>query len=259
MMPNNPMYGQNKLDKKVDDLVKDGSIYRFGNEPVCVDALDGGDPDGVNDNIMIVQFSDGLHLNMQYTGTQTLLAPLASTTGVNFALDQTDDEGVNLVMSSNLDKGITAGPFINRFTVGSDAFFATLELTIADVSGTDDLQFGFRKVEAFQVIDGYDEMAALGIITSADPAAVQIQTILNGAANVETDTGDTLADGVVAKWGVYVSSAGAVTYKIDNQAPSTTAAFSFDAGEVVTPFFQYINHSDVAGNIILRELEVGRQ
>jgi len=58
---------------------------------------------------------------------------------------------------------------------------------------------------------------------------------------------------------VYVSAAGAVTYKINGVTPGTVAAFSFDAGEVVTPFFFLLHASDLAGAVVLRKYEVGRQ
>ena len=48
-----------------------------------------------------------------------------------------------------------------------------------------------------------------------------------------------------------------VTYKVDGSAPAATAAFTFDDGEVVTPFFYYINASDVAGAVILRKVTWG--
>ena len=54
-----------------------------------------------------------------------------------------------------------------------------------------------------------------------------------------------------------VSKAGAVTYQIDGAAPSTTAAFSFDAGEVVTPFLSFLQASGAqTGALVLRKFTV---
>jgi hypothetical protein len=68
-----------------------------------------------------------------------------------------------------------------------------------------------------------------------------------------------LADGGTVTLELYVGQDGAVTYKINGKAPSTTAAFSFDAGEVVTPFFFFLHAVDLAGAVVLQEYEVGRQ
>ena len=54
-----------------------------------------------------------------------------------------------------------------------------------------------------------------------------------------------------------VDKEGAVTYAIDGAAPSTTAAFSFDAGEVVTPFFHFLQASGAqTGALVLRKFIV---
>jgi hypothetical protein len=55
---------------------------------------------------------------------------------------------------------------------------------------------------------------------------------------------------------VSVDIDGAVTYKIDGRAPTTTAAFSFDNGEVVTPMMYLLHTSDLCENVILRKLTI---
>jgi len=183
-------------------------------------------------------------------GTQTLLTPLLVANGLDVGLDQTADDGVEVT------KGITSrSP--EAFVVGtSPAFYAKCKFKIADVSGTDDCAFGFRKAEAYQAaIDNYDEMAALNVISGN----IYIETILNNAATTSTDTTDNWADLAAHTLEVYVSSAGVVTYKIDGAAPTVTAAFSFDAGEVVIPFFYMLNDTDLAGEVALQAWEVGLQ
>ncbi len=183
-------------------------------------------------------------------GTQTIIAGVLTATGWNVARDQTDDEGIEI------NQGILANsPGV--FTVGTDpAFYAKCVFSIADVSGTDDCSFGFRKAEAHQAaIDNYDEMATLNVI-SGD---ITIETILNGAATSATDTTDDWADAETHSLEVYVSAAGVVTFMIDGAAPSTTAAFTFDDGEVVLPFFQFINAAGLAGDITIERWEVGYQ
>lgn len=181
-------------------------------------------------------------------GTQTLLAPSLTATGLNIGMDQTDDDGVEIsqgILSKNK----------HAFTVGTDnAFFIRVKFKIEDVSGTDDCAVGFRKAEAYQAnIDDYDEMASLNVI-SGD---INIETILNGAATTTTDTTDNWADLETKTLQVNVSSAGVVTYLIDGVAPTTTAAFTFDTAEVVVPFLYFLNDTDLAGAVEVTEWECG--
>ena len=250
----NPLYGQNKLDNILDVVSKDRKTYHFGAPPVVIDA-DSTVADGVDTNIIEHAYSDGLHLSVQNVGTQTILIPAANTSGMDYGYDQTDDEGIQWVMSQNTHKGNSDGASIDRFTVGSPAFFAELTLTVGDVSGTDDCAFVFRKVEAFQAaIDSYDEMAALNLISGE----VKSETILNNAATSTSAALLSVAGGVSVRLGVYVSKAGVVSMKI-NGSTVTDPSMTFDMGEVVTPFFYMINASDLADTVVLEKLTVGRQ
>lgn len=181
-------------------------------------------------------------------GTQTILAPSATATGLDINMDQTADDGVEV------GQGILSNSK-HAFVVGtSDPFQVSVQFKIADVSGTDDCAVGFRKAEAYQAaIDNYDEMAALNVI-SGD---IKIETILNNAATTTTDTTDNWADGATHTLTVKVGATGAVTYEIDGAAPTTTAAFSFDDGEVVVPFFYFLNDTDVAGAVEIITWECG--
>ena len=180
-------------------------------------------------------------------GTQTLTIFSLGSAGLDVSLDQTDNDGVEIT------QGITS---VSRaaFTVGTDEFFAACKFTIADVSGTDDCAFGFRKAEAYQAnIDDYDEMAALNVISGN----INIETILNGGATTTTDTTDNWADAEAHTLEVRVDLAGRVVYLIDGALPTTTAAFTFDASEIVLPFFYFLHASDVAGAVQLQTWEVG--
>lgn len=183
-------------------------------------------------------------------GTQTILFPQRAATGLDISMDQTNNDGVEF--GNGIETGMGAS-----YTVGTDpAFFAKCKFSIADVSGTDDCAFGFRKLEAYQAnIDDYDEMACLNVI-SGD---IKIETILNNGATSTTDTTNNWADAETHTLEVYVSGTGVVTYKIDGAAPTTTATFTFDTGEVVIPFFYFLHDSDVAGAVVLQEWEVGLQ
>lgn len=210
----------------------------------------GGDTD-----VNMHTFHDGLVLYVENINAQTILKPAINALGLDYGYDQTDTDGIQWVMRQNGTKGVLNKDY---FVVGtSPAFFAELKLSIADVSGTADCAFGVRKDEAFQaLIDNYDEMACLNVI-SGDITA---EAILNGAATDSDDTGDDLADAGSVTLRVNVSAAGVVTYLVDGVAPTTApSAFTFDDAEVVTPFFYFVNSTDLAGAVVLQHIETGLQ
>lgn len=190
-------------------------------------------------------------------GTQTITVPKWAATGLDIGMDQTDNDGVELTLGceDNAASGTLTNAF--KFTCGtSDAFFVRAKFSIADVSGTDDCAVGFRKLEIYQAnIDDYDEMACLNVISGA----INIETIKNNGATTTTDTTDTWADAAIKTLQVNVGSNRAVTYLIDGVAPTTTAAFSFDSGEVLIPFFYFLHAADVAGAVVIEEFECGFQ
>ena len=231
-------------------LVQPNNVQEFfDGEPLCGAKLGAGAATGTagDENVMILRNSIWEY---HILGTQTIVAPSMGTGGLNVSLDAADNDGAEFCLGINAAcRGV--------FTVGTDpAFFARMRFTIADVSDTDDCAFGFRKVEAYQAnIDDYDEMAALNVI-SGD---IKIETILNDAVTTTTDTTDNWADTETHELEVRVSAAGVVTYKIDGIDPTTTAAFTFDDGEVVVPFFYFLHAASSTAGIVLREFECGYQ
>ena len=219
----------------------------FDCEPIATAKAGAGAATGTAGDENLLKMNGGI-FEYHILGTQTILAPTLGTYGLDVGMDQTSDDGVELCLGINArNRGV--------FTVGTDdAFYARMRFRIADVSGTDDCAFGFRKVEAYQAaIDDYDEMAALNVISGN----VTIETILNGGTTTSTDTTKDWADGEIHTLEVRVSAAGVVTYLIDGMAPATTASFTFDDGEVVVPFFYFLNASDLAGAVELIEFECG--
>ena len=250
----NPLYGQNKLDNKIDDLLSGKrQVYRFGTPPVIDDyehtahAL----ADGTAADTVLHTYADGLSMTWSAVVAQVINRPAPTATGVNYAGDQTNNDGIELVYSCVTAKGREG---VDRFTVGSQAFSAEMEFSIATVAGTDVGNFGFRKVEALQADwNDYDEAAGLFPVSGN----ISIQTIINDATTVTTDTTADWANAGIHSLKVSVDKAGAVTYKIDGAAPSTTVAFSFDIGEVVTPFFHFLQASGAqTGALVLRKFIV---
>lgn len=218
----------------------------FESLPVCVNDAGYGDPTGSTGDVNILR-TERNAFEYHVKGTQTLLAPAWGANGLNVGLDQTDNDGVEIT------QGITARSKA-AFVAGTDAFFVKVQFSIEDVSGTDDCAVGFRKAEAYQAnIDDYDEMAALNVI-SGD---IKIETILNNGATTTTDTTDNWVDGETHTLEVIVNKNRTVTYRIDGVAPTTVAAFTFDAGEILAPFFFMLNASDVVGAVNLKSWECG--
>ena len=249
-----PLYGQNKDGNLINEAAKDlKQVYRFGTPPVVNDYEHTANAlaDGTAADTVLHLYADGLSITWSAVVAQAINNPLATSAGINYAGDQTNNDGIELVYSCVTAKGREG---IDRFTVGSQAFSAELEFDIAVVAGTDVGNFGFRKVEALQAdLHDYDEMAGLFPISGN----ISIQTIINDATTVTTDTTADWADTEVHALKVLVDKAGAVTYKINGAAPSTTAAFSFDIGEVVTPFFHFLQASGAqTGALVLKKFTV---
>jgi len=250
----NPLYGQNKMDDKIDDQITGKKqVYRFATPPVVNDYEHTANAlaDGTAQDTVLHVYADGLNITWSAVVAQAINNPAPTATGINYAGDQTNNDGIELVYSCVTTKGREG---VDRFTVGKQAFSVELEFSIAVVAGTDVGNFGFRKVEALQADwNDYDEAAGLFPI-SGD---IKIQSIINNAATVTTDTTANWGNTEVHSLKVLVDKDGAVTYKIDGAAPSTTAAFSFDKGEVVTPFFHFLQASGAqTGALVLRKLIV---
>ena len=250
----NPLYGQNKMDNKIDDQITGKKqVYRFATPPVVNDYEHTANAlaDGTAQDTVLHVYADGLNITWSAVVAQAINNPAPTATGINYAGDQVNNDGIELVYSCVTAKGREG---IDRFTVGRQAFSAELEFSLAVVAGTDVGNFGFRKVEALQADwNDYDEAAGLFPI-SGD---ITIQTILNDGGTATQDTGDNWGNTEVHSLKVLVSKAGVVTYKIDGAAPSTTAAFSFDKGEVVTPFFHFLQASGAqTGALVLRKFIV---
>ena len=185
-------------------------------------------------------------------GTQTIVQPAwVDASGLNIAMDQADNDGIEIT------EGITASNK-SAYVVGTDAaFYFKVTLTVADVTGADDLVIGFRKAEAYQAgPDAYADWAAFNIIQGV----INTETELAAGGTVTTDT--TLTDWVDTKTHtlqVNVSATGAVTYLYDGAEPTTVVAFSFADGAVVVPFIQMIQHGDLTGVVTLGLWECGHQ
>jgi predicted RecA/RadA family phage recombinase len=238
----NDIVSQKKFDR-------DYTLEEFESAPVA-SVSTGGAPSGTGGVTNIMQFEDN---TFEYfmIGTQTLLVPTIAAAGLLASLDLTSNDGVEY------SQGITARSR-SAFVVGtSPAFVLKVGLTVADVSGSDICAVGFRKAaQAYQAaFADYTDKATLNKILGA----INIETALNNDADVTTDTTNTWVDGATKVLEVYVSTAGVVTYKIDGVAPTVTAAFTFDTGDVVVPFFHLLHDASTPGAVHITSWECGLQ
>lgn len=181
----------------------------------------------------------------------TITAPVITAAGLNMAsMDQTADEGLEL------NHGILSSQ-IPSFIIGVDQpFFLRARFSIGSVTGTDDCAIGFRNVAANQAnIDDYADMAVLNVIDGN----ITIETIKSSAATVSTDTTDNWANGETHELRVSVDATGIVTYQIDGEAPTVTAAYQFTNGLNVMPFFYFLQDTGLAGAVPLMVWECGYQ
>ena len=207
-------------------------------------------------------FRCGNTLSVVPIGTQTLIAPVLNTAGLDISGDQTNDDGWEFRGCSHLASGTLNK---DRFTIGtSPAFYAKCKFSIADVSGVDDLRFGFaQKNEAFTATtDNYTDAAWMSVISGN----IKTQTIIANASTVTTnltsgggDSAGNWADEGQHTFRINVSSEGVVTYEIDGATPAGVVAYTFASGLKVTPMWFHINDSDVGGAIVWNEFEFGLQ
>ena len=197
----------------------------------------------------IATFGSGVKLVWFPAVTATLELDMDAT-GLDISSDVVDNDGLEVA-------GGVLGASGRPFIIGDDpAFYFCATLFVDDVSGTDDLHIGFRRPSAFTAtFDDYLDLASIGLVGASGD--IQIETIDDNAATTTTDTTDGWSDDETKKVCVYVSDAGAVTYKIDNVAPTTTAAFTFDDGDPVIPFVHYLHATTTPDELILSLWEVG--
>lgn len=217
----------------------------------------GGAATGATGDENLMMFQNASFIYHIVGAGQTELGPQLRAGGFDISLDEGDNEGLEIAGGEPLVGGAK-----DNFTVGTDAFYLKAKIYLTDVSGTDDLWVGFRKVEAFQgAVNDYNTYAMLGLQATAGD--FYTATELNGGGETETDVTDAGGD-----WGdteahtleVYVSAAKAVTYKIDGDEPTGVAAFTWDDADVVVPFIYFIhNVGDGAELTYLQSWECGLQ
>jgi len=239
--------GAGKVTQK---MLKDSTYETFQVNPItCLSGNAGGATSGTDTHVNLMTTGANI-FEYSLIGTQTIVAPVLAADGLLCSLDLTAAEGVEYT------QGITARSK-SAFKIGTDgAFYFKVGLKVADVSGVAECAVGFRKEAAYDdAIDDYTDMAVLNL----QGGNIKIETILNNDTTTATDTTDTWADEAEHTLEVYVSADGVVTYKIDGDAPTKTAAFTFDTTDTVVPFLHIKHDTTSPGAIHLQLWECGLQ
>lgn len=230
------------------ESVSSGSGFdiTFASAPLtCSAANTGAAASGATGATNLLGLQSGVIMEQFILGAgQTIIKPVMDSTGLLVSLDLVDTEGVEY----NFGAARNNNPY--AFTIGtSPAFYFEVALNVADVSGGNPYMIGFRKTEANNATLGsYTDYALIGMNNGVSATNVSLLTELNAGGQTTTDTTNAWADGETKTLKVLVSSSGAVTYTIDGEAPTATAAFTFDSGDVVTPFIR-ITHNAEAGAV----------
>lgn len=219
-------------------------------------ATTGAAPSGSTGALNLMDIGKGVIMEQFILGAgQTIIAPRMSSTGLLTSLDLTASEGAEY----NFGAARNNSPF--AFTIGtSPAFFIELAVNSADVSGLDPFIVGFRKVQANDAtFTNYTDFAGIGARATTATDVCVIQTDLNNAGEVITNTTTAWTDGQTKTFKVLVSAAGVVTYTINGVAPAVTAAFTFDSTDVVVPFIRHLFGATTPAALNWVSLRIGFQ
>jgi len=238
----------------------DTFAYGDGKGIFCEDQSGLGTPAG---NTVLVPyictFGSGMKLIVEPLVTQDLMIDMDATS-LDVAADQTDNDGLAIIA------GGVGGSSGKPFVIGDDpAFYFCVTQTVADASGIDNNIVGFMEVQTgevwnadFEARNSYAGIGCLGTAASGlTTCAITIKDEDDGDTVTTTDTTDTATEAVAYKYCTHVSAAGVATYTVNGAAPTTVAAYTFDDGVSVVPYYQYLHTNDVAGEIALTTWEVG--
>jgi len=176
-------------------------------------------------------------INGTTTAPAGYLFPYSSSAGLEMQVDADATNGVTgWEITNGIETTSKAAKVIGSL-LNSQSIFFECKIKIDDISDVTELSMGFRKAEAFQVaVDNYDELASFNIGADSD-GQIEIHTILNGAATVETDTTETdWADADEKTLRIEISDTGKCAFFIDGALPTITTTFTFDAAETIIPY-----------------------
>ena len=202
-------------------------------------------------DLAMVGVTTGAIETPQMEGTVPSVDLGSTAAGLNMQMDNDTaaDLGWELIPG-----GAPLGNKSKKFVAGTHSGYIDVTFWTTQWTTYDGASIGFRKAENFNtghapaIAAGtgdplYTDFATFGM-QEADK--IQIATDLNnGGSGTYTDSGQTPTDSDNLQLRVKLASSGAVTYShISNEeagagalaAPSTTASFTFDSGDVLIPY-----------------------
>jgi hypothetical protein len=236
-------------------LAATGDDITFQQSPLTCTAADtGGVATGANTDLNLLMLQNGIIMEQYCIGAQTIIKPVMTASGLLISGDLTVAEGFEY------NFGAARTNSRHAFTIGtSAAFFFECQFTVADVSSADPYMIGFRRSAANNAsVEAYSDYSLIGLDQTVNEGTVIIKTELNSGGTTNTNTTDVFTDGQTHTFRVLVSAAGVVTYLIDGVAPTITAAFTFDNGDIICPLISVL-HRDVGSTVNLNSLKIGFQ
>ncbi|MFA7287650.1 MAG: hypothetical protein WC055_02105 [Melioribacteraceae bacterium] len=221
------------LQEYVDDA---SAVIEFFDQPLVFQDPLGAAPTGTA-NTLGWQMGRYTSLNRTNIGTQTIVAPVLSATGLLLDQDDTASEGSHT--SANQQ---TLGD--QSFVVGKSEYMAVARVVAADWTDTQFL-LGIRKKAVYTAdYNDYTDLAAIGG-AAADGDSITTFGILNNDATVATDTAVNFADTVSSLLMIKVDIDGNVTTWANGVSypiySAGTTALVLDAGDEFIGFYQHLN------------------
>ena len=257
-----PQYNQNTTGNKFDATIDKKYNYKLYGRPIATSGVSAGSKllDGTDDDVFLHQWQSGVVLTGHYVGANTVDMPPGNALGAQYSMTDTDDIGCQWTVGPLLAGGLEG---YDIFTVGSTAlpkpaFYFKVHMSLPDVSGTDDCHVGFRlqsdAVETTGV--AYTDFASINI----DAGSVKMESNINNGGATSGASGETIGDADGFHWyEVRVSKAGLASFYMDSaQLTTNDPSATFDAGDIITPWFYFRNHTTLT-DCIIDEIEFGLQ
>lgn len=231
---------------------KNATVAQFNHMPWCYEK-DGTAAAGTDTgtNVMLI---DGVAFDKTNIGAQTIFLPIWELdTGLDFYGDVANGEGWEIDQGQGTEAK-------HIFTVGTDAFYLKVKMTVTDVTGITMLFAGFRGVEPHDAtFTNYLDYAGLNVKgTGTTTRVINSYTDLNNSGT-PTDTATSLSatDATEFELCIFVDSAGAVTYRNGSTADTVGTAFSFDSTDTVMPFITFTSSATDAAEVLIASYECG--
>lgn len=224
---------------------------------------------GADGDENVVDFG-GQRFEYHIIATNAMIGFQKVATGYRFPIESTDNDGLELTRGIlTQDQGV--------FTVGTDpAFEASFRFTPSALVDFEILGVGFRNIgdylkhQSGVLHANITDVAYIGVYgDTTNDGSLYTVTEVNSGGLTATDTTNNCALGVPCELKVAVSAAGVVTFARDLAAnadpataatmvaPTVTQAFTFDDGDVITPFVLVLMGDEVSAGVAdLVKLEI---